>query len=172
MTQKISCNLIGGPSKFDLMLGLFDDQTVVFRSSGQVFEVIPETVQALKDNGHSAWKIKGFFRIQSSGDKLRRCSIIFSHKDRKGALEELAPENKKDRFEYLEQLSDVALQDEINSYSRLAQTFRRDFDEYVVKFNPHDRLVMQARLTKLLANASLHTTLEYNVYLALKKQQG
>ena len=165
--------IVSGPSKFDLMVGLFtQEKPVIFKTAeGEMFEVM---ILSAGKIGHrdENWEINGFFLKNAfnfeSDDVLdRKCRVEFSTGTRQGTLEVTG--GRKHTIRCLSRFSDEALKKEIVLCESLAQETRKSLDEYIAGLNPHQQLTVKARLAQKLMEANVHTEMEHEAFLLTQR---
>mgnify|MGYP001559140740 CR=1 FL=1 len=160
-----SVRLTQGPSAMDMMLSLFGDKIIIFKAGNQEFYV-KVTALELIDGDHTCWKIEGSFCLDPIARKYSRCRIRFWGPIRKGILTELAPKTERFTLKYLDTLSDDQLRKEITSWQSLAADAKESLLTYSSQLNEHDRLVIEARMSQILLEASFHTELDHKLLRA------
>ncbi len=160
-----------GPSVMDMMLSLFGDKTVVFKSAQQTFYVDVSGLRLVDKEG-SCWAVEAAFRLDPKEGRSGKCHIRFWASIRKGVLTEREIDaGKRFSVEHLNTLSEDDLQKEIARWQKFAVHSKESVQEYAVDLNDHDRLVVEARLYQILATAGLHATFEHKLlqYSRLRK---
>ena len=158
--------IIGGPSKFDLMLGIFDKKELVFKAQEYSFGVLLLSVRVRKDR--DSWMMKGTSYRVDQHDGPRDCVITFSTVDRRGTLEEEDAGPKKWSFEDLERMSEAELLKDIAGWRKFAANAKRGMEQWVSQLSSRERLMVEAYATRLIGFAPRSAVAEHDLYLRMK----
>jgi len=164
--------IVSAPSKYDLMLGVFEMKPLTYRvEEGLSFDVYVSRLDIMTDKGQDAWAIKGNFEETGRGNNGLHgdCSLWFSTRTRKGSFRIETPDDPKYKMIGLEALSDAELRKEVGLNERCAVGCRDDFNRYGNTLNMHDQLVLKARAAQLIVKAFMEPRLEHIAHRALER---
>lgn len=174
MTTTEKWQLKAGPSKFELMLGLFDHHVVSFTTTGgQTLWIRVRSVRVLNDEGQDAWVIKGYMSDKEGYyDGLRECFVIFSSRTRQGTFEDFGPKDETGTPEYLDGLSDQDLQRVILENQKTALGSRDTLKKYLEELSQHDRLVVEALVSQKMIEVSLYSQLDHRAHVIVRSKRS